>query len=640
MGDARPSEQSQARPLRTRLRDLLSVTLSLLVSLAVVAPLLRSGERIHVDAYRVFDWLEAAKHRWFARHSLLEEQVLPLWNPYLEGGIPSFAHPGDGTLSLLTLPELAFGVLFGMKASVAMMLLLGTAGVWALARRWLDLPPSLACFSASLFAVSGWTASRIAVGFYESLSLMVFPLALLCLLESTRAATFRRCAAWAGFGGLLLLSVAMSAQLCLLFLFLHLGLWCTVRLAAHPNDWPRLLIGLAIPVVLVGLGGSVKWLPMLDFIGDRSWRVEDVGVEVGATDGIADLARGFTRTLQPTGERDDNGVPLENEYSPAGFPELALPLLLLALLGRRQREKGLSLAVLLVVTLGLGFDDGKGAQWSLFSLLHSLPLFEAVRGTARYQSFFLLLWASLAAGLGALALLRFGHGLLPQRKSAATAAILAVLASFVLLPQAMTSRALFEDTFTESLPDGPPLAFGSLEHLCIRADPASNRLRRSTIIFRNLRAGRGNIYRAEDLPDHEILQLDCTTAMLPNDNLVTEEIEAKPARLVAGTGDFKRLLVQGNRAQLQLETTTPSQWLLNMRYHPGWTAPEGVQLTERERRLLVELKDPTSGEVQLEFRPPGLRMGGWLSSLGLILGLGLILWGATSASPSRRRPLS
>ena len=109
---------------------------------------------------------------------------------------------------------------------------------------------------------------------------------------------------------------------------------------------------------------------------------------------------------------------------------------------------------------------------------------------------------------------------------------------------------------------------------------------------------------------------------------------------MAGTGRFKRLLVQGNHAQLQLETTTPSQWLLNMRYHPGWTAPEGVQLTERERRLLVEFKGPTSGEVQLEFRSPGLRMGGWLSTLGLILGLGLILWGATGASPSQRRPLS
>ena len=232
-----------------------------------------------------------------------------------------------------------------------------------------------------------------------------------------------------------------------------------------------------------------------------------------------------------------------------------------------------------MVTLGLGFDDGRGAQWSLFSLLHSLPLFEAVRGTARYQSFFLLLWASLAAGLGALALLRFGHGLLPQRKSAATVAILA--SRFVRPPSPSNISRASSRTHSPSHRPTAPRPSEALSTSVFEPTPQATGSddRQSSS---EIEGGRGNIYRAEDLPDHEILQLDCTTAMLPNDNLVTEEIEAKPARLVAGTGDFKRLLVQGNRAQLQLETTTPSQWLLNMRYHPGWTAPEGVQLFERE----------------------------------------------------------
>ena len=71
-----------------------------IAALTVAMPFLLGPDALlHGDGYRAYDWLEAAKFRWYVRESLVSGAGLPNWNPYLEGGLPALAHPSDGSIS-------------------------------------------------------------------------------------------------------------------------------------------------------------------------------------------------------------------------------------------------------------------------------------------------------------------------------------------------------------------------------------------------------------------------------------------------------------------------------------------------------------------------------------------------------------
>ena len=111
-----------------------------LAGLAVALPyLLGPTTVLHADSYRAYDWLEAAKFRWYVRDTLLSGGGFPNWNPYLEGGLPALAHPTDGSLSPFILIHLIAGVLFGLKIDAVLLLVTGAVGVALLSRSWLRL---------------------------------------------------------------------------------------------------------------------------------------------------------------------------------------------------------------------------------------------------------------------------------------------------------------------------------------------------------------------------------------------------------------------------------------------------------------------------------------------------------------------
>jgi hypothetical protein len=369
-------------------------------ALAVCLPLLlRPRAILNADPYRAFDWLEAAKFRWYARHAILTEGTPAFWNPYLEGGLPSFAHPSDGTASPFFLVTMIFGEAAGMKIDAVLLLLLGTAGVLLLARDQLRLGPVPASFAATSFAVAGWTASRLAVGFYESLYLMLIPPALWLVLRAAQRGPNAMGLAYAGAAGLVLAAGGVQMQLCLAFAILQLALW--LPWAAIGQDRPQrlpLLGFAAVAVVLCAGLGACKFVPMVEFLDTRGWRVEHTIYAVGPWDAVDATWLGLVDLADARGEYDARGNTLDWEYPYAG---LAWSVVFLAALGAvRTGRRGAGAAVLFAVTLLLSWRHGVGFQVSLFPLLRSLPLFESMRGTDRYVSFFLMLWACLGAGLG------------------------------------------------------------------------------------------------------------------------------------------------------------------------------------------------------------------------------------------------
>lgn len=64
-----------------------------------------------------------------ARRSLLEFHQLPMWNPWIAGGVPLFANPQFGFISIQMITTLIFGSIFGYKLALIIYLAIGFMGM-------------------------------------------------------------------------------------------------------------------------------------------------------------------------------------------------------------------------------------------------------------------------------------------------------------------------------------------------------------------------------------------------------------------------------------------------------------------------------------------------------------------------------
>ncbi len=571
------------------------------------------------DSYRTFDWLEGAKFRWYARHALLTEGKPALWNPYLEGGIPSFAHPSDGLASPFFADTLLFGVAFGMKVDALLLLLLGTAGVLLLARDQLGLDRGPAAFAATAFATAGWLPSRLAVGFYESLFLMVVPLVLWMTLRGARDGRWR----WFGGAAALLAAAGVQMQLCLVFAVLAGGLWgASVAPAEAPPVRRRLLLGGAAVVALTALLGAFKFVPMLEFVASRGGRVEaPVTIPVGPYDAVTSTLTGLVEHAGVVGEYGADGMSDIYEYTYGGMPLVVVVGVLVALGATRGAPR--RLLALWVVTWLLSWRPGAGAQLSLFPVVGWLPWFDAMRETDRYVAFFLVLWTSLGAGVAAARLLAWSR--LEGRRAVATGALFALL-----VPGAVHTAGLGRAVFQHAAPapDAPVERFFQ-----VRTDPFPSRGSQTSALFVYLapQAGVGVLYPPEDIrplevPPHRAarhLAADGTMTVLP---------EYAGEVWVRGPGAGGRLVPGVNRLWAAARTDGPAAVVVNQTWYPGWTSDVG-RVVDVGGLLGVALDEPFAGTIELRFRPRSVLLGAAVSG-STVVALGLLGWRRRRLVPS------
>jgi len=622
MRDRLPTAISDAAPPA---HPRLLVALPFAAAMAVCAPLLlRPRAIINADPYRAFDWLEAAKFRWYARHALLSEGLPAFWNPYLEGGIPSFGHPSDGTASPFFFVTLLLGEGLGMKVEAVLLLLLGTAGVMGLARDQLRLGPLPTAFAATAFAVAGWTPSRLAVGFYESLYLMLVPAVLWLILRAAQRGPNAMGLAYAGAAGALLASGGVQMQLCLPFAVLQIALWLPWAAMGEAPDRRGPLVGFAgVTVALTAGLGAIKFVPMVDFLESRGWREEgSVPFPVGLHDAVEASFGGLTRMAEATGRYDAAGDSTTWEYPFAG---LAVVVVALALLGAlRSGRIGAALGGLFAVTLLLSWIPGTGAQISLFPPLRSFPLFASMRSTDRYVAFFGMLWVCLGAGLGVQALMAW------ERVGEARRGVVAALLVVALIPGAVRSGKLNHDVFAfvAPPPSEPVDAFFQ-----VRTEPFPSRGSQAAALFVYLapQAGVGVLYPPEDIRGDEA-PLRPARRLRPDGTLVLVPEYAAEAWFAAGAGTLGPLRPSVNRLAVTVRSDGAGRVVLNQNHHPAWVSSAGA-VVSAEGLLAVDLAGPHDGDLKLEFRPPSVLLGGAVSAVTAVGFAGL--WGLV-----RRRELA
>lgn len=580
-----------------------------LAAVLVCAPLLLGpGDLVHADSYRAYDWFEAAKYAGYARQTLVEEGRPALWNPLLQGGMPSYAHPTDGSLSpFFVLPAL-LGVLRGMQLNVVLLLALGALCVYGLAREWLALDRGAAAFAGGAFAVSGWAPSRVAVGFYESLFLLVVPIVMLLLWRAWQTTNPMQAAGHALVAAALLAAAGVQMQLCLPFALVVITVWA---LLAHEAPSPtrlgrRLAFMVAFAVVVAGLG-AFKFVPMLELLTLRGWRAVPLEETAPAFEALLRAWGTLFATAPAIGSYDPGGWPLEAEYAFGGLP---IVVGLLALLAAARGRRGRALLLLLAVTSLLSWQPARGPQVSLFPLLRLLPPFGSMRDTGRYVTFFLVLWSCLSGGVG------FAWVIDAARRHGRSALLVGAALALALLPSGLRSAALFGDTFDGDLPARSTSA--ELYHVALEGTPAAGI--RSVALFQVVgpRSGVGVLAYEEDLPGAAPSPVVPRVRLHPDGRRVPESGWRGEAWLAEGDGAARLELGAPNELVVHLRSDGPALVVLNQNAWPGWRTRADVEVTSDRGLLAVRTRAPVHGSVVLEFRPPILRIG-VLTTLSTVL---------------------
>lgn len=597
----------------SRLLDRLPPLLPPLLAVLVTSPLLRPGHQLHADSYRATDWIEAAKYADHAARTWAEHGVLPLWNPYVNGGLPSFAHPSDGSLSPLFVLCILFGALRGMQITAVLLAAVGAAGTYGLARVGLRLDRWAAAFAGSAFAVSGWVASRVAVGFYESLLLAAVPAVLALSIAAARAGP-QVGAGLLVVAAMLLATAGVQMQLCLPFAGLAMALFVVAR----PREGEDVGVGRELGILAVVGGASAglaapKFLPMIQWIVSRGGRAVTLDEPVAPFEALWTAVTHLPRTLPPMGSYAPGGWPLEPEYAFGGVAVVVLGAAAAALRDPRGRVLG----GLLLVTLLLSWQPATGFQFSLFPLIRWLPLFDAMRDTSRYVTFFAVLWVCLAGGVGLAALRDAGRAAEAAGKSAGTTALLVGMA-LLLLPQAWRSASLLADAFVPDAvgldpylgaePDG-------FHQIALDGVPAAGTREVALMALTAPRRGVGVLLHEEDFADADQSPV-VPRYRVAEDGTRSEEPryrgEAWPVRDAGGLV----FLGPPGPDTLRVGSGLAPLVVVNQRFDPGWSSPT-AEVVDHDGLLAV--RAAPSSNVTLTYASPALARGAGVTLLTLTL---------------------
>jgi hypothetical protein len=510
-----------------------------------------------------------------SRVSLRDFGQLPSWNPYHCGGVVHYLDPQ------VPFPGPLFFLLFLLVPAVAAIklwnvahLLAGALGARALAKdSGADLPAQV--LAAVLMVAPGGVAEHLGGGQLWYSPFLLLPWALWAHRRAIRDPRYAVLTA-AIFALMVLEGGVYPAPLGLCAIAFDSAL----RLR-DPLDRRGLAVSLPIFAVLFPLLASVKLVPVLLFL-----RRIPRFVPLDDRMGLGEVFQAFTTRQHARAFPPHLYVwPEYDAYIGIGALALAAAGACLALL-RRDRERRLDLIVFaLLILCALGEVPG----FSLFGLLHELPIFRSLRVPSRFfypaTVFLALLAASALTAIGRRTRLR-----LLQVAIIAFVAVDVISANGPRLqqgagpsvPLAPASRSFHQDARADyrQLPFSPQRGIGT--PLC---------------------------YGGFDWPVSRALWF----GDVPQQRLDPP-----------GAGEVRLVHWSPSALRFRLALTAPARLVVNQNFDPGWRASEG---TPRADAGLLAL-DLVAGEREVTFRhgTEGFVPGLALTVVGVVLSVVALRW--------------
>ena len=510
----------------------------LLIALVTVWPLLSNAGSMSTfrDEQALLPYEEAA------RKTVLEFHQLPLWDPYYCGGMDMLGTPQSRFASPTFLLTLLFGTLRGQALTAFLMFYLGLEGTfrYARSRGATHLGAGLA---APMFALSGYFANSIALGWYQFFGFQLIPWAAYGLRRAMRgdrwgAAIVAISLGWiVGFGG------TYPAPIAAVWLAFELGAEIAAAFPEKDEKLDRKRIERALTVAAIcaafALGVAAFRLWPVAYSLTVARRV------MGGAPGNRPLPILKALFLQIAPD-DDGEFPINGTFLIGALCAVAVG----AGVTRRRAAP-----MVVGAALSIWLTAGYAAKLSIFAALKLLPVYSTLRYPERFLLTFTLTVATLAAfGVSHL------QAMVVRKKKWAPA--LLVLASFLLIANL---GPLVKNTYVATNLRGlaaPPQP--------IDAPPNDFHQARGTrwlaAYYPAIDRGCLSCYEAYPVPQSALLRAD----------LKQEETFQDPT-----AGTVKRTSWSPNAITLDVDAQKAGRILVNQNWHAGWRTSVGEIVDEK-----------------------------------------------------------
>ena len=593
----------------------------------------------HVELYADWD------------HQLVEAEVgvravqngeLPLWNPYLCGGLPSFGKPLSRFATPFFLLHLAIEPARALRWEIVAHLFLAALGTALLVARHLHgealARAAAVLLAACIYSGSSFFALHLTEGHLWVLTAAYLPWVLLAFERGVERKAF---AALAGVG--LAVMMGEGGALPLPLAVLLLGFYALFLAVRERTREP--LVALFVAGCVGALVSAPKLLPMLEFLARHPRETLEPLVYPAEA-----LLYGLVDRDQSLRRRYDWlywGWQEQGHY--VGWGVLALSAVG-AFFASGRAKLYAPLAVLFAL-LAMG-PFHTLAPWNL---IHPLPLFEALHVTSRFVMVTVLMLAVLAA-LGL-------HGMLQRVTSPAARAVIALVGVGAIASDlAVVRHGIFGvlgerpcplQAWPASAPRGEPMITLTREPVATRRCKEPGAFVRSAMVPA-ARAGVAIVHAYNALCPRDVRTDRVKAARLlgrakvpdgVGEIRVPRNFGRKPGLHGVGDPDYRgecwlaedapgvaRITQRTmNRQRLEVDVPGPTRVVMNQNWDPGWRSDRGRLLEDEAGRLVLALDGPTRGTVALRYVPPRW-MQGWA-----LFGAGLASCGLAVAW-DRRRP--
>lgn len=513
------------------------------------------------------DWDQHLVLHWVPYATVVEYGQIPLWNPFVCGGMPMLGNPQSRWLTPFFLLHLAFGPELGLQLEIVGHVAVAFAGAVVLGRTF-GLSWVAAFAPATAFAGCSYWYLHFAEGHTTWLAYAYMPW-ILAAVAANRALL-------AGLG--LALAFAEGGVYAVPHVVVALGLMTVYRFVTERSPRPLATLALAgIMAVCVAAPKVLETLPLLARYPRLIDSTEAVSLELVAQ-----------ALLDP---RQNFQTPVPGD-APYGFHEYGAyvgPILLvLALLGAFAPKRGALLWVLICcVTAALAVGGTLDGTFSPWALLHQLPLFASLRIPSR-----LLLVTVLTVGM----LAGFGLDRFVRRDRGWRMAV---------------TIALLSTATVDLLLVGPP----NLQHLFDL--PSVARERSSTFV----QVRREDYRHMYSLARAHMGALTCYEPLRPEVFPAgVNEAGYRGEHYMLGSGHVTSVEWSPNRLRFAVVSGGPDVLVINSNYNASWQVVSGRGRTVNHEGLLGVEVPAGSQELVIAYASTRFAIGLALAIAALCLG--------------------
>ena len=215
---------------------------------------------IHFPNWGIWDWDYQLTLLEVSRSTILDYHQIPLWNPFIRGGVSLAGNTLNHVWGPCFIPILLFGSVTGVKVCFFLYLLIAQCGMFLLSR-YHGLSRESAFLSSLLYSLGGVYAHRLTHGHFEWIAIAWIPFIILAVHQNT-ARLNKKNLCWGGLCAAFLFLDGGPYQ----FAFLGVFLAFYITLLAIQSKSLRPLAAVTIIFIIGASLASIKLIPMYEMV--------------------------------------------------------------------------------------------------------------------------------------------------------------------------------------------------------------------------------------------------------------------------------------------------------------------------------------------------------------------------------------